>query len=341
VAALNPHILSVPHAQDPLVTPTYDDSGETVHPSVRDYGSAWNGYRYWMAMTPYTNGSGDTENPSILASNDKETWVVPEGLTNPIDAPAAPAFYHDPELLFDGATLWCIYSNIYAKSSTDGVTWSARQSLVGTYGSLGGASQTIALLDGVYHLWCCDDNANPVTLIHETATAFLGPYSDRATCTVTGLPGDRDLWHVSVVRYGEQWIAAITTCILGTSGEQAALHLAVSDDGLAWSMPVIPHMEPGSGLWDTTSVYRASLVPLPVSGGAELFDLYYSALHSLGNNTYQWHIGRTQVLDSTIVAITPQFHNYGSWLTCAPPRVWVEDSWRVCSILFRTGGEWV
>ena len=40
-----------------LTLPTPDGSGQMVHPDVIDFGSnnAWNGWRYWMAITPYTN----------------------------------------------------------------------------------------------------------------------------------------------------------------------------------------------------------------------------------------------------------------------------------------------
>jgi hypothetical protein len=48
----------VKNASAPLTIPTYDASGQAIHPDVIDFGSGntWNGYRYWMAMTPYTGG---------------------------------------------------------------------------------------------------------------------------------------------------------------------------------------------------------------------------------------------------------------------------------------------
>ena len=64
---------------------TYDGSGVTVHPAVLNLGNVWNGYQYWLAITPYPKGNDDYENPSIYASNDGISWVVPAGLTNPIE----------------------------------------------------------------------------------------------------------------------------------------------------------------------------------------------------------------------------------------------------------------
>lgn len=122
--------------QQQLTIPTYDGSGDIIHIDVVDTGAGLiNGYRYWMAMTPYPNSDSDYENPSIVASNDKTSWVVPAGLTNPvIAAPGGGAYNSDPDLILgqDGL-LWMFYrvtkaatnDKIYVTSSADGVTWSA------------------------------------------------------------------------------------------------------------------------------------------------------------------------------------------------------------------------
>jgi hypothetical protein len=53
-----------------LNIPTYDGSGQAVHPDIYYNANGWNGYYYWMAMTPYPNGDAAYENPSIIVSND-------------------------------------------------------------------------------------------------------------------------------------------------------------------------------------------------------------------------------------------------------------------------------
>ena len=72
-----------------LNIPTTDNSEQACHPSIIDFRneynkSAWHGYRYWMAYTPYTNGSNSVENPSLIASNNGIDWVVPTGISNPL-----------------------------------------------------------------------------------------------------------------------------------------------------------------------------------------------------------------------------------------------------------------
>lgn len=95
------------NAPKPLITPTYEGSGQAVHPSVIDFKveynlEAWRGYRYWMAMSPYPNGYERHENPCLLASNDGLKWEIPAGLSQPLDIlPGQANFNSDPTLVYD------------------------------------------------------------------------------------------------------------------------------------------------------------------------------------------------------------------------------------------------
>ena len=59
---------------------------QNTHPSIKWFENGWNGYKYWMAVTPYPNGSAFYENPCIIASNDLVSWVEPTPGVNPLDA---------------------------------------------------------------------------------------------------------------------------------------------------------------------------------------------------------------------------------------------------------------
>lgn len=97
----------IPNALKPLVTPTYENSGQAVHPSVIDFKTeynldSWRGYRYWMAMTPYPDGYERFENPSLLASKDGINWLTPDGLSKPIDILNGQGHFNsDPTLVYD------------------------------------------------------------------------------------------------------------------------------------------------------------------------------------------------------------------------------------------------
>jgi len=57
---------------------------QPTHPSIISFDSPWNGYKYWMTYTPYPEGNGEEENPSIAVSNDLYKWETPIGMVNPI-----------------------------------------------------------------------------------------------------------------------------------------------------------------------------------------------------------------------------------------------------------------
>ena len=278
------------HATAPLTTPTYDGSGQAVHPDVLVLESPWNGYRYWMAMTPYPNTVDTWENPSILASHDGETWVVPAGLTNPIDSPTS-GFYPDPCLVMVGNTLWCIYASNKAKSSTDGVTWSARQTI--TFGDGAGGtklSPSVLKVDDTFHYWSVDTAAAPNVLYHGTGASPI-VYGNLTACTLIGGPVGRDLWHVAMRQVAGGYVGAFTYCDLNISGANAALHLASSPDGINWDVGVQPLLAPDVSVpWASGSVYRACLVPTDGTGG-----IWGRLWYSVNSATSGWRCAYTQL----------------------------------------------
>lgn len=121
------YALPLPNAPDHLNIPTDDGSGQCVHPSVIDFLTEhnipeWNGFRYWMAMTPHPFTNAKKENPNIVASNDGITWVVPPGIINPIDKITTDTVKEnlaDPDMIYnpDSNQLWLYY--MHRNSTTD------------------------------------------------------------------------------------------------------------------------------------------------------------------------------------------------------------------------------
>ena len=279
------------HAATPLTTPTYDASGQAVHPDVIVLSEPFAGYRYWMAMTPYTNGSEAVENPSILASHDGATWIVPDGLTNPIDTDP-PRFLADPCLILDGGALYCIYNGGMAKSSTDGISWSARSTV--TFGAFAGSNKMSPSIvregGGPFHYWCVDGTDSPNVLYHATGLTPL-TYGDLTACTLTGGPPGRDLWHVAMREVRGGFVGAFTYCNLDANGSGGTLHLATSPDGVTWKVGAAPVLSGTTAIeWASSMVYRACLVPTTGLGGI-WGRLWYSARSLAG----EWRIGYTNL----------------------------------------------
>src|SRR6185312_7486829 len=127
--------LPLPNGQPVLLSvPTYENTGQAVHPDVLLFPQGWNGAHYWMAMTPYPGGSSYFENPSILVSEDGLALSVPAGVSNPIvPQPGVTSYNSDPDLVYDATQQELVMSyrlvqrgwnRIEIKTTRDGVHWS-------------------------------------------------------------------------------------------------------------------------------------------------------------------------------------------------------------------------
>lgn len=261
----------------PCTIPTYDGSGATIHPSVVDMGGVWNGYRWWMANTPYPEQNNDYENPCVWGSNDRRTWEVPAGATNPVDPmPTDPWFHSDTELVWDpdrGLVLYYRLASseptiIYfrAQSSTDGVTWTNHRTLLDDLPD-GSARLSPAIWRAGpedWRLWTW--GSTTATAAMRTASSSLGPWGTPTPCTLDG--GVFTGWHGDVVRHGSKWIAAYSTAI-----DSGVVRIAASNDGIAWADGgTLMSSATGTG-WDTR-LYRPTLHPAPETG---YVDCWYSA----------------------------------------------------------------
>jgi hypothetical protein len=252
-----------------------------------------------MAITPYQNSNDALENPSILASADGDTWVVPDGLTNPIAPYPGAGHLYDTDLLMVGDTLHCIYCEIQAtggnetetiheKHSTDGISWSEEADLVTVTYPAGESLMLSPALhyDGsTFYMWTVDNTRSPAVIQRRTAAALTGPWSDPVDCTVTVNTGSppTDIWHINVTRAaGRYWMVAS----LGTA-TGGALRLVVSTDGLSWLMASSNTLAGAPGTWDVRP-YRGSIA----YNGTD-FDLWYGS--NDGATPRAWRIGRTKI----------------------------------------------
>lgn len=285
------------------VTPA---GGQTTHPSVVFVPEGWNGYRYWMAHTPYPAGNDDHEDPNIVASQDGVTWVVPAGLTNPIDNQTGqPAYNSDVDLRLvpDGRMFlfWRTYDpnatgveeQLYYSTSTDGVAWAPK---VRFYES----SQTVRRLlsptlvpEGDHWvMWAVDAVPSPNRVVRLVSTSLDPAAGWTAPATVpvgTMLPG-KEPWHLYVTRHAGRYVGLLNDCATGTSGGSGDLLFLSSTDGLSFQnsgRAVIPRAQAG----EHDQLYRATLVPA-FENGVLGYRVWYAGWRTAGP---VWNLYRTWI----------------------------------------------
>lgn len=255
------------------------------------------GYTHWMAFTPYP--SDEHENPSIVASSDGITWVVPAGLTNPLDPIAGDPpmvngslYNSDTELVHVDGTLYLIwrrYDNgrgiFYLRASTNGVTWTPRQIIFdGRTTGEGAVSPFIEHIpagDGTPEQWRMWYGEG-FKLYLRTAPAITGPWSARQLCTVLGFEPRRTLWHFDAIPHDGILIGLFTATVDGATNVAGTLYIAASRDGTTWAIgPALVQAWPISPgwpeHWDSSIIYRCTGV---VDG--DHLRIWYSAMPKIG-----------------------------------------------------------
>ncbi|MEG3638127.1 hypothetical protein [Magnetococcus sp. PR-3] len=131
---------ALPHMAQPILTPTYDGSGQVTHPDVLDFVTPWQGYRFWMVTTPYPFLDDQVENPSVLVSHNGEQWQPPPGLRNPLVQTPKQGFHADPDWFYhpQKQQLWLYYlhtergdqQGLMHMRSQNGVEWSTAERIL-------------------------------------------------------------------------------------------------------------------------------------------------------------------------------------------------------------------
>jgi hypothetical protein len=258
----------------PLKVPTYDGSGQVVHP---DYAVSSGGpFRYsgHLAITPYPFGDPHWENPSVFGGGSSLNWRLEEGAPNPILTPSA-GYLSDPDLVYvaETAELWLYYrevtrSNvIHLVRSRDGVHWSSPVQVASAPNHEIISPTVVRRGPKDWWMWAvnggpgCEGAAASVEVRHSEDGEHWSP------------PGPVDLrqasffpWHIDV-----QWIAArnefwaLYNVKLAGSCATPAVFLATSPDGVNWAPRDQPLLAKGSIPAFADVVYRSTLSYDPVS----------------------------------------------------------------------------
>lgn len=288
----------------PITLKSYLGNNQNVHPKVLYFESGFGGHKYWMGYTPYPYSNDDVENPCVAYSDDGINFTNING--NPLDNPGGDGYDSDIHLVYrnDTGTLeaWFRYvgdaslevreETIYRRTTTDGVTWTAKEEL---YSNESGVISKLLSpsieWDGTnYCIWVVRDGvaidyytapgANPTswTLVRSITLTFV---DDGLTVKA---------WHMDAIKDGNQYILLIM-CRNGTgiANNRCSLFITTSNDNINYSNPV--KVVGGADSWDRY-MYRSSIVKV-----GDKYRIYYSAGSGGTTTIYNgavWGIGITE-----------------------------------------------
>lgn len=276
----------------PLYVPTYDGSNQTTHPKVLYFENGWNGWKFWMAHTPYPKSNDDFENPCIAVSNDMINWTTPTGLVNPLAQPTADeltkkAHYSDTHLVLNGTTLECWYrynagdgaEYIYRRTSIDGVTWAPQETMYTAPTGKQCLSPAIIYENSKYRMWFVNEIGNIMYMEAADGLSWSSPIKPNYT-----LPATYVAWHIDVVKTELGYETLLCVYKTGEFGlDNKILMNSRSTDGITWDeFNVCLTPSQSVGAFDNGQIYRSTFV--------KINGLYYVFYAGMDKNIY-WHLG--------------------------------------------------
>lgn len=262
----------------------YLGNTQNIHPKVLHFDEPWNGYNYWMAYTPYPNGSVSAENPCIAVSNDGLKWETPKGLVNPLFNNFPGGYNSDTHLVYresDGV-LECwwrchiidIKSDLICRrTSKDGVIWTPPETVV----QLGERrklrlSPAVFIKEGRYTMFYSTGR-----YIYETHCDVQGQRFEWSEPVLVPIPqGDLGLWHLDVIPDRKNCLDFVICAYEpGCNNNSADLYyVRGNSDTWEFSEPVkMISRSNSSSAFDCKSIYRASVLK-----DDSCFVVYYSSI---------------------------------------------------------------
>lgn len=294
------------NAEKPLTITTYDGSGQAVHPDILKFRPGFKGglsqtFTHILAMTPYPEGLGGYENPSIVVSNTPEYAFLEDKIPAPITPKNSHPerrsnFYADVDLTYHDGVFYLFYIKRFdkvplrRKTSKDLVHWGTEDIIRGV--DLLSPAVIYDPHESLWKLW----GVKRVTWKVEYYESddglnwrFSGHTDIPETLFCDSWDGwkERNCWHLDVqkTRLSRRYIALIVY----TNGSQGYgpnnLFYGDSWDGLAWEVPRKPVLAPSSDGWDRHfGIYRSTFL---IEDG--VLKVWYSAADHPRGGT--WGIG--------------------------------------------------
>lgn len=277
--------VSESNAKERLMLPTAYSTVEATHPSVYVFDKAWNGYKYWMAVTPYPKGDAAKENPHVFVSNDLITWLEPKEGMNPLDEVKSEKMDKDAPLQYNSDThlvyneeenrievYWRYVDDvndqvtIYRRNSSDGQSFEPKEIVYqAPRKKADWVSPAFVKDKDGYKVWYV---ANGYKMWYRESEDGLNWSEEQEIKMPYAVHADKMYhWHIDVQKIDEQYEALVSgfekqgTEFQTSDRHVMSLYYSTSKDGKEWK-PLKEILAPShvADAWDGKGLYRSCFV---------------------------------------------------------------------------------
>lgn len=290
------------NSKEPLNIITYQEGqNQPTHPSVKYFTNRWNGYKYWMAYTPFPYNDDSYENPCITYSDDGYNWSE-KGISNPIENTPMEngtkvGYNSDTHLVIVNDILECWwrthYQNgensdhevIYRKKSIDGINWSEKEELYRVKDKKAGSllSPVVIYEAGKYMIWVC--YKQQVLRYYESIDGYDWQYIRDINVDNPDFSTYK-IWHFDIIKtdIGYEFVG----CYHPTTNydDNRFIYYAYSKDNITYSKRKLILTKGDKGSYAEEELYRPSIVKR---------DNGYMIYYGCKNHDRNWKIAMVEI----------------------------------------------
>lgn len=278
-----------------LHPPTYDGSGQMVHPDFARAAGVAFGHPDHLAITPYPFGDAKFENPSMFVAEGRpDHWALEPGTPNPV-ARADAGYLSDPDIVFDpdAGELRLYYRQatgdniIWLTRSKDGVHWDDPLEVARRPSHQIVSPAVVRRGPGDWLMWSVNSGIRGCSA--EQTTVELRRSSDgiawSAPQPVALSQAGLWPWHIDV-----RWIPerrefwALYNAKLSQTCTTPVVFIVTSPDGITWRVADRPVISKGRIPELADVVYRSTL---DYDAGTDVITFWYSGARYDGGR-YVW-----------------------------------------------------
>ncbi|MGE6370652.1 hypothetical protein ACQKDB_16110 [Planococcus kocurii] len=275
---------------------------QNIHPKVLYFENSLHGWKYWMAYTPYPNGSTIMENPAIAVSNNGIDWTVPDGFENKVLDEwngISGAYNNDTHLIYradlNRLEVWWRYTNpatsevkLYRRTSVNGVSWNTRETMfTGSSSANDHLSPALIYEEGKYKMLSVNNIGGGVRTLNYSESVDGLSWGSRITANIENLNGLTP-WHVDFIKVDNQYELALQAWDIGEDNNHSSLYYLTTLDLINFSEPVkiiAPSTLPKT--FDDQGIYRSSLLKIN-----DMYYVFYSGVDQRGKRAMSISYGK-------------------------------------------------